>query len=203
MFCIAKNGHISFCFFLILEPPKEPGRPGVIEASAKEVIVAWASGNNDCCEDLMYKVDVKHPDEKPATSWRTVGFTADCRFLIPKMLPHTNYRVRVSVRNAVGWSGYSIASSEFKTASDPTAKCSSISEDETAWMLCWRQSTHPFGLSDHPEALLNRPLTASSARIFETPPAPNALLELQQFHGLFASIESVNALCSLEGLISR
>ncbi|VDL88256.1 unnamed protein product [Schistocephalus solidus] len=131
----------------MLEPPREPGRPGVIEAGAKEAIVAWASGNNDCCEDLVYKLDVKFPD--------------------------------------------------------PNVQCSSVSSDERAWMLCWRQSTHPFGLSDHPEALLTRPLTASSAFVFENPPAPNALLELQQFHGLVASIESIRALCSLEGLISR
>ncbi|KAL7058105.1 hypothetical protein AAHC03_016482 [Spirometra sp. Aus1] len=188
---------------LLPEPPREPSRPGVIEAGAKEAIVAWASGNNDCCEDLIYKLDVKFPDEKPATTWRTIGFTADCRFFIHDMLPDTHYRVRVSVRNSAGWSGYSIASSEFKTASDPAVQCSSLSADEMAWMLCWRQSTHPFGLSDHPEALLNRPLKTSSAFVFENPPAPNALLELQQFHGLFASIESIRALCSLEGLISR
>lgn len=38
----------------------------------------------------------------------------DRRFLISGLQPEQAYRVRVSVRNAVGWSAYSIASSEFR-----------------------------------------------------------------------------------------
>ncbi len=54
-------------------------------------------------------------DAKPiATAWKTVGYTVDRRYLVTGLTPNQAYRVRVSVRNAVGWSGYSIASSEFR-----------------------------------------------------------------------------------------
>uniref|UniRef100_A0A5K3FEF2 Fibronectin type III domain protein n=1 Tax=Mesocestoides corti TaxID=53468 RepID=A0A5K3FEF2_MESCO len=197
---------------LLPEPPSPPGRPGILQSASNEVLVAWTCGNDDSCEDFVYRVDLKYPDAKPiASAWRTVGYTVDRRYLITALEPDLAYRVRVSVRNAVGWSGYSIASSEFRLHSG-NAKSVNLPEDERRWILDWRQASHPFGLSDHPEALAaNRkrlPTTPSDDDDhyddpFDRPPPSGIAGEIARTCGLFPHAEAVKRLCQTEGIVAK
>ncbi|EUB55433.1 Myosin light chain kinase, smooth muscle [Echinococcus granulosus] len=203
----ARNGKAKTRARILLpEPPSPPGRPGILQSASTEVLVGWTCGNDDSCEDFIYRVDVKYPDAKPvASAWRTVGYSVDCRFLISGLQPEQAYRVRVCVRNAVGWSAYSIASSEFRLHSGH-ARTLPLMDKEREWILRWRQASHPFGLSDHPEAMST---TASSKSVgaeheaFRRPPPSGVVKEMIQAGGLFPHMEAVKMLCRTEGLISR
>ncbi|VDO15856.1 unnamed protein product [Rodentolepis nana] len=203
----ARNGKAKTRARILLpEPPKPPGRPGILQSASTEVLVGWSCGNYDSCEDFIYRVDVKYPDVKPvASAWRTVGYTVDRRILITDLEPDQAYRVRVCVRNAVGWSPYSIASSEFRLHSGQASKIP-LPEEEREWMLQWRQATHPFGLSDHPEAMASTATTKAGKaehEAFKRPPPSGVMNELLQTGGLFPHLEAVKMLCRTEGLISR
>ncbi|VDK39668.1 unnamed protein product, partial [Taenia asiatica] len=191
---------------LLPEPPSPPGRPGILQSASTEVLVGWTCGNDDSCEDFIYRVDVKYPDAKPvASAWRTVGYTVDRRFLISGLQPEQAYRVRVCVRNAVGWSAYSIASSEFRLHSGYSTTVPLLDE-EREWILQWRQAAHPFGLSDHPEAMsatASSKLTGTEHAAFRRSPPSGVVKEMIQAGGLFPHPEAVKMLCRTEGLISR
>ncbi|VDL13939.1 unnamed protein product [Hymenolepis diminuta] len=191
---------------LLPEPPNPPGRPGILQSASTEVLVGWSCGNDDSLEDFIYRVDVKYPDAKPiASAWRTVGYTVDRRFLITDLEPDQAYRVRVCVRNAVGWSPYSIASSEFRLHSGQTSKIP-LPEEERDWMLQWRQAAHPFGLSDHPEAMSSTATSKAGDKeheAFKRPPPSGVMKEMVQTGGLFPHLEAIKMLCRTEGLISR
>ncbi|KAL5971306.1 Myosin light chain kinase smooth muscle [Taenia solium] len=191
---------------LLPEPPSPPGRPGILQSASTEVLVGWTCGNDDSCEDFIYRVDVKYPDAKPvASAWKTVGYTVDRRFLISSLQPEQAYRVRVCVRNAVGWSAYSIASSEFRLHSGYSTTIPLLDE-EREWILQWRQAAHPFGLSDHPEAMSatasSKPTGTEHAAFRRSPPS-GVVKEMIQAGGLFPHLEAVKMLCRTEGLISR
>lgn len=129
----------------------------------------------------------------------------DRRFLITDLEPDQAYRVRVCVRNAVGWSPYSIASSEFRLHSGQTSKIP-LPEEERDWMLQWRQAAHPFGLSDHPEAMSSTATSKAGDKeheAFKRPPPSGVMKELVQTGGLFPHLEAIKMLCRTEGLISR
>ncbi|VDM16330.1 unnamed protein product [Hydatigera taeniaeformis] len=191
---------------LLPEPPSPPGRPGILQSASTEVLVGWTCGNDDSCEDFIYRVDVKYPDAKPvASAWRTVGYSVDRRFLISGLEPEQAYRVRVCVRNAIGWSAYSIASSEFRLHSGYATTVPLI-EEEREWILRWRQAAHPFGLSDHPEAMSTTASSNSKGiehEAFKRPPPSGVVKEMIQACGLFPHLEAVKMLCRTEGLISR
>lgn len=145
-------------------------------------------------------------DTRPvALAWKTVGYTVDRRFLIVDLEPDKVYRIRVCVRNAVGWSAYSIASSEFRLHLGHASKIP-LGDEEREWMLQWRQAAYPFGLSDHPEAMS---MTAVSKvgenehEAFKRPPPSGIVNEMIQTGGLFPHLEAVKMLCRTEGLISR
>ena len=65
----------------------------------------------------------------------------------------------------------------------------SLDDEEREWMLQWRQAAHPFGLSDHPEAMsttaVSKIKTAGAEdETFRRVPPSGAVKEINQAGGL-------------------
>lgn len=81
-----------------------------------------------------------------------------------------------------------------------------LMDEEREWILQWRQAAHPFGLSDHPEAMSATASAKSNGtehEAFRRPPPSGVVREMIQAGGLFPHLEAVKMLCRTEGLISR
>lgn len=109
-----------------IQPPARFCSPGRAEMKTAARTFSTKSMSNTQVKYQLYlnqicRINFTHVactfylDVKPvASAWKTVGYTVDRRYLITGLTTGNAYRVRVSARNAVGWSGYSIASSEFR-----------------------------------------------------------------------------------------
>ncbi|KAF5403018.1 hypothetical protein PHET_03758, partial [Paragonimus heterotremus] len=183
------------------DPPKCPGRPGIVEVHPTEALITWAATEPAAGGDIIYRVDAKFSIDKQSAAWHTLGFTVDCRFLAVDLQPSTRYRMRVLAGNCHGWGNYSIASSEFQTPSASTLGTThSLSEYDRKWMLTWRQSTDIYALSEHPAAIQ---FNMTQKGTIPPPVSDRCLQKLQQHDGLIPDLEVLREVCTPEYLVSR